>query len=1273
MTTIRQRDHEDVIFDSGASRTVLCNRDLFTEDYRRVQGHRPMFSATGHPVEVNGIGFAAGLGEGRYTPGLPHNLLSTAQDDHLGLYSIFGGGRVLVVDKPPIILGELVRYGILDPAQDLYKFISMDPLDGGPIDLSTQPPKRLEDFSPESVYHPLSVQSLLDYVSNPTAFANDSSDSYVYAWEFDSFLLDDFPSISTIYPSDPNSILLSAHANPARQRLLHSMIGPHAPVSVMNRTMKAADGLSYPDFEDLQYLCPACIASKAKHLPVPRTTFNRPAARRLTPIVACTTTQLSFDAVEVSRSIKSWQGNRYFTLFKDKETEMEFIYFHPDKTSWQEQALRPMLDELTAKGKLLDAFKSDSEHMYWTPANAGLVKSVFPRVRFETSPPGRQDFNGYVEAAIRTLVGSARAVIIEADHLGHACWQSAMLYCVEQRNKTVTSHSDITPYERWTGHKPSYARTVPFGVPAYVHLQPSERTGPITRLQSKARLVSILREAPNGQPGYEIYDPHDKGTSGRPIQRIKVRYDVYLDPAHRPERPSYLRHLTSALRTHLHGPQEPSTESNDDPVALQRQEVLADNYTLPPAVTRRNPDPSLSHPSPLPNAPTQPVGGAEPSSHLLASVVDLRSNSYPPGRRPWSPHGSCLSVLYEEDRPWDCSPALSAATDRVILSLSSAVSPTTPPILTRSTEPRQDRRDQRVPPSAVRVSPTPMPTRGQAVSAPASSLGWHGLPEIGLYTDLRDMLGPEVALSVLQTTAAAPAAALLTMPIVPTTDEEAMASPDRDKWIAAKATEMAGITAQKTWIPAPNHTGRTVKSRWAWRVSREADGSLKHRARIVAKGYTEIQGVDYLETFAPTISTKALLMMLHIVASEGLIMHNLDVSNAYLEAETPVPIFMELPRSPGDPPVVVQLLKTLYGLKESGHEWNKKLDGILRSDGYIRCFSDPCLYWKRTSLGLIIVGIHVDDMLYAATVLILVLLLEQLIGRSVRKVKLLGDAAKFVGLELARDLDARTITITQESYITDMLASEGMSDVRPARSPASTTSDLLAAEKGTDDSLRPVVGKMRYATDRSQPGTLHQMSMLASTQANPGPEHTAAAQRLMAYFKYSKCSGVVLGGAGPIALECWVDASHREDGEARSQLGMCMRLNPTSGMFYCRSQRDNHVAFSSAEAELRAYGLGTFEVLWARYLLEELGFGQPDSTPIYEDNEAVTTLMATLASPAGRTKHVNKLRKTIQQYVDRHEVDCIKVPGEVNIADLFTKNLDVARYTLLNDMACGRI
>lgn len=488
--------------------------------------------------------------------------------------------------------------------------------------------------------------------------------------------------------------------------------------------------------------------------------------------------------------------------------------------------------------------------------------------------------------------------------------------------------------------------------------------------------------------------------------------------------------------------------------------------------------------------------------------------------------------------------------------------------------------------------------------------------------------------------------------------------------------ELAAIKLQGTWEVAPGYQGRTVKSKWAWRCSREPDGEIKFRSRIVARGFSQRPGVDFFESFAPTVSTKGLFALLHIAATLDLEINSLDVSSAYLEADAPNLVYMQLPSTELDAngqPITVKLLKTLYGLRESGYEWNKKLDGILIGGGFNRCQSEPCIYWKRETDGRVtFAAVHVDDIIYAASTQELLTKMKILVSSAVKAIRVTEDVKMFVGLELTRDRAARTITVTQSQYIADMVESEGLTGSRTFATPAAAGIDLLTAPRGEDDSQRRLVGKSRYATDRSHPETLYGMSVLASTQGAAGPLHVAAAKRMISYMGGVKDQGVILGGPGPIALEAWVDASHIEEGEARSQLGLCLRLGPSCGMFFCRSVRDTHVSYSSAESELRGFALATFEVLWARDFLSELGFAQSTPTKIYEDNEAVVTLMTTLSSPSGRTKHVNKLRRTVQQYCDKGDTTCIKTPGDTNIADLFTKNLAADRFKMLSDMACGR-
>ena len=168
---------------------------------------------------------------------------------------------------------------------------------------------------------------------------------------------------------------------------------------------------------------------------------------------------------------------------------------------------------------------------------------------------------------------------------------------------------------------------------------------------------------------------------------------------------------------------------------------------------------------------------------------------------------------------------------------------------------------------------------------------------------------------------------LANMPPTPRNWAEAMAGEHAAEWTAALATEKEAMREHGTYKRAPNWRGRTVKSKLVYRVTREPDGTYKFKVRLVAQGFTEKLGVDYFSTFAPTIATRSLHLLLHIAATEDRELRHIDVAGAYLESYVDTELYMMLPRDyTGGEPAVVQLIKSIYGLKQSGELWNKLLD-----------------------------------------------------------------------------------------------------------------------------------------------------------------------------------------------------------------------------------------------------------------------------------------------------------------------------------------------------------
>lgn len=187
-------------------------------------------------------------------------------------------------------------------------------------------------------------------------------------------------------------------------------------------------------------------------------------------------------------------------------------------------------------------------------------------------------------------------------------------------------------------------------------------------------------------------------------------------------------------------------------------------------------------------------------------------------------------------------------------------------------------------------------------------------------------------------------------------------------WIEAMQEELKMIEKNQTWdlVNRPQHK-KVIGVKWVYKTKLNADGSInKHKARLVVKGYAQVYGVDFSDTFAPVARLDTIRLILEIAAQKRWTVFQLDVKSAFLNGYLEEEIFVEQPEGfvvQGQEDKVYLLKKALYGLKQAPRAWYSRIDEHLQNLGFMRSLSESTLYIKHSHADILIVSLYVDDLL----------------------------------------------------------------------------------------------------------------------------------------------------------------------------------------------------------------------------------------------------------------------------------------------------------------------
>ena len=513
----------------------------------------------------------------------------------------------------------------------------------------------------------------------------------------------------------------------------------------------------------------------------------------------------------------------------------------------------------------------------------------------------------------------------------------------------------------------------------------------------------------------------------------------------------------------------------------------------------------------------------------------------------------------------------------------------------------------------------------------------------------------------------------------PTSYEEAMASVESSQWRDAIQEEIASLLENETWETVDPPPGvRILGGRYVFKKKLGLNGEvLRYKARWVAKGYLQREGIDYLETTANVVRMEAWRILVAISTIYDFDIEQMDVVTAFLNGKIDVELYMDQPTGYGEKGKVCRMLRTLYGLKQSGNIWCTELETQLATMGFTPLISDQCVYIRSAGTpDAAFIATWVDDLLIMGQNSAVIADIKADLSRKF-KMKDLGPVSQYLGMRIQRDRVNRVTTIDQLAYMDRILQKAGFTEhSNPSPIPMGATRLVKNLGQASEEDVRKfqtAIGELIWMSTGTRLDIAFATSTLSRYMSNPSSEHFQALKKLYRYLlgarlalKYTGVPGArIVSGVSPggdIYLDTYSDSDWGGDEDnRRSTTGYFFEI--AGGAISWASRRQKTVSLSSTEAEYMALSETARELKWVSTFVADLGFAVRKPLTIYCDSESAMALSDTKGTiHRRRTKHIDIRHHYIKERVEDGEIKLLHVPTSEMTADGLTKPLSAPLF-----------
>ncbi|RDX81335.1 hypothetical protein CR513_38003, partial [Mucuna pruriens] len=352
-------------------------------------------------------------------------------------------------------------------------------------------------------------------------------------------------------------------------------------------------------------------------------------------------------------------------------------------------------------------------------------------------------------------------------------------------------------------------------------------------------------------------------------------------------------------------------------------------------------------------------------------------------------------------------------------------------------------------------------------------------------------------------------------------------------WRQAMIVEMQVLEQSGTWeLVSLSLSKKIVGCRRVFAIKGVPNDTVDRlKAWLVAKGYTQVYGLDYGDTFSPVAKITTIRLLLAMTAIRHWPLHQLDIKNAFLHGDLDEEIYMEQPLgfvAQWESGLVCKLRRSLYGLKQFPRAWFGKFSKVVQNFEMTRSEVDHSVFYCHSSSGkYVYLVVYVDD----------IYLFNHF------QTKDLGHLKYFLSIEVAKSKEG--IVISQRKYALDILQETSMSNCRPVDSPMDPNMKLMVkhGEPYSDpERYRRLVGKLIYLTI-TNPDISFVVGVASQFMQAPCVDHWAAVLRIFIYIKKTPEQGLLYEDKGDTHISGYCDADWAGYPiDRRSTTGFCISI-----------------------------------------------------------------------------------------------------------------------------------